>query len=161
MASSNLVLLEHVNLNLPREAAHLAHAVFLERGLGFLEDPRPAAWGKATRLLWADSGLQQLHLPLVAAGNAEGDVAPQVLRGEAGLACASAADAAAVRARLAALAPELEGTRFSLGEDDEGLGEGGFRFVCPFGGRYAVFALAPAPGPCAPRFPPSPSAAPP
>ena len=128
-----LLLLEHVNVNLPRADAAAARAFFLAEGLGMLEDPRPAAMGKAERLLWADAGLQQLHLPLVDAGNAEGDVAPQVLRGEVGLAFASAADVAAVLARLRLLRPQLAGTHFSVPEDG-----GAPRVTCPFGGAYTL-----------------------
>jgi hypothetical protein len=143
--SSNVVLLEHLNLNLPRARAALARDVFLARGLGFAEDPRPRAWAKHERLLWADCGLQQLHLPLVEEGNAEGDAAPQALRGEVGLACASAADARAVRGRLAALAAE-----HGLAPPADGGGGDGadaFTFTCPFGTRFVVFVLAAAPPP--------------
>jgi len=152
MAASNVALLEHINLNLPRARAALARAVFLARGLGFDEDPRPHAWAKHERLLWADCGLQQLHLPLVEEGNAEGDRAPQALRGEVGLACASAADARAVRARLAALAEELALAPPEDAEEAAAGGSGGglsgadaFAFTCPFGTRYIVFVLGASP----------------
>jgi len=148
-----VVLLEHVNLNLPRARSELARDVFLSKGLGFLEDPRPAAWGKADRLLWADAGLQQLHLPLVEEGNAEGDAAPQAVRGCVGVACASAADARAVRARLESLARQRPGVvappvdAAAAGEDD--AGHDACVFTCPFGNRFVVYGL---PEGRAPRF---------
>ena len=157
---SNVALFEHVNLNLPRAQLPLARALFLSRGLGLLEDPRPRAWGKHERLLWADAGLQQLHLPLVEEGNAERDSAPQALRGCLGLACACAADVRAVRARLEALAREVSfaappadlavgGEAVATDDRDE---DAAFAFSCPFGGRYVVFALPRRLGLPAPRF---------
>ena len=62
---SNAMLLEHVNLNLGlgRAAFDLARQ-FLIDGLGLHHDPRPAARGRGESLLWANAGLQQLHLPV-------------------------------------------------------------------------------------------------
>ncbi len=149
--ASNVLLLEHVNLNLPRERTHLARSFYLDEGLGLVEDPRPASMGKEERLLWADAGLQQFHLPLVDEGNAEGDAAPQLLRGEVGLPYASAGAVADVMARVRALTarPAFAGTRLSVADAGE---DGSHTVTCPYGGRYVLFALPPSPGVEEPRL---------
>lgn len=63
MSVSNAMLLEHVNFNLGPDAIDRAEAFFV-RGLGLAKDPRPAERGRGHTLLWANSGLQQFHLPV-------------------------------------------------------------------------------------------------
>lgn len=60
---SNVLLLEHVNLEFSHAYIHEIRKLYLD-GLGFLEDPRPSARNAQDRLLWANAGLTQIHLPL-------------------------------------------------------------------------------------------------
>ena len=58
-AVSNLILLEHVNLELPISSADAARSLY--SALGFSADPRTAL---RNNLHWANAGLCQIHLPL-------------------------------------------------------------------------------------------------
>lgn len=60
---SNVALVEHVNLNVTGAALQPARHL-LCTALGLFEDPRPALRGRVASLLWANCGLQQLHLPV-------------------------------------------------------------------------------------------------
>ena len=60
---SNVALIEHVNLNVSSAALQSARHL-LCTALGLVEDPRPALRGRVASLLWANCGLQQLHLPV-------------------------------------------------------------------------------------------------
>jgi len=62
--SSNILLLEHLNLNVHPLALPDARSFFLEN-LGFMEDPRPRERGRESSLFWANAGLTQIHLPVV------------------------------------------------------------------------------------------------
>ena len=62
--ASNLVLLEHINLNLEPRALPLARAFYID-ALRCGEDPRPRDMlRRESTLLWANLGLQQFHLPV-------------------------------------------------------------------------------------------------
>lgn len=63
MNASNVVLLEHINLNLSRGRLPEARRLFLD-ACGFVEDPRPSERGRIDSLLWVNCGLQQVHLPI-------------------------------------------------------------------------------------------------
>jgi hypothetical protein len=63
MNASNVVLLEHINLNLSPGRLPEARRLFLD-ACGFVEDPRPSERGRIDSLLWVNCGLQQVHLPI-------------------------------------------------------------------------------------------------
>lgn len=60
---SNAALLEHVNFNLAPTALAAARNLYIG-GLGLFTDPRPSRRGRGDTLLWANAGLQQVHLPV-------------------------------------------------------------------------------------------------
>ena len=87
MASSNCVLLEHVNLNINSAPVFTAARRLFIEALGCFDDPRPLSMRGRHKdnLLWANMGLQQFHLPLDLAldtlANAGSDRAMQQLDG--------------------------------------------------------------------------------
>src|SRR5262245_18009843 len=108
----NVVALEHVNTRIPDQ--RLA-TLFYISGLGLTRDPYLMT-GVDNR--WANIGRSQFHLPT---GK------PQVVRGAVGLVLP---DREALLRRLAAIRPELEGTRFAFQEHNEHV-----EAVSPWGNR--------------------------
>jgi len=125
--------LEHVNLNLPIEKSEVARDFFISV-LGCTEDARPKQMGKEMRLLWADCGLQQFHLPLVHGSTT--DIAPQRLRGQSTLALKNrnAIQAALNRIRCN---PSIQVIEI---DEDGGITPFAVRIQCPFGGVYRLVA---------------------
>lgn len=111
----NIVALEHVNLKVADQSqAHL----FYVSGMGFTRDPY-IDFGM--RNMWINLGRQQFHLPV-------GE--PQVLRGVTGIVVPSLAQ---LEARLAQIAPLLEGSRLAWQRDN-----GQLRVTCPWGNTLEV-----------------------
>eukprot|EP00927_Polykrikos_kofoidii_P068990 TRINITY_DN64365_c0_g1_i1.p1 TRINITY_DN64365_c0_g1~~TRINITY_DN64365_c0_g1_i1.p1 ORF type:complete len:348 (-),score=38.80 TRINITY_DN64365_c0_g1_i1:149-1192(-) len=96
--ASPMALLDHVNLNVPVWTPELQHFWF--DAVGFARDPRDqdvykrnnASGGTMTGLVWANIGLQQIHMPV-----GEPEHSLQRLRGTIGLAFR---DLTALRRRL-------------------------------------------------------------
>ncbi|WP_144107413.1 glyoxalase/bleomycin resistance/dioxygenase family protein [Paraburkholderia sp. BCC1886] len=109
----NLMLLEHVNLTIPDQ--RLATAFYVS-GLGLTRDPFLMT---GVTNMWINVGRSQIHLP-------HGDA--QRLRGHVGLIVGGRAS---LIARLRAVNPWLEGTRFGWTERDDRV-----EVVCPWGNRY-------------------------
>jgi len=107
---------------------------FFINTLGFSEDTRPKEMNKEHRLLWADCGLQQFHLPLIPQGSI--DIAPQRLRGEVTLLYRSrkALDKALYRVGENKACRLLEDDKESINEENEA------RISCPFGSIYKLKA---------------------
>jgi hypothetical protein len=140
---SNVALFEHVNINMPADGAATVQRFFVD-GLGCALDPRPADWGKGSRLLWFNAGLSQFHVPLIDPAT-QPDVAPQRVRGLIGL---TAPDVDAVEARLAALQPLFEGSAFSFRRcsDDSAIASDpvpALDVCCPYGNRFRIHAATP------------------
>ncbi|CAH2604722.1 conserved protein of unknown function [Rhodovastum atsumiense] len=116
----NIVEFGHVNVRVPdQRTATLFYVV----GLGLTRDPHLMV---GVDNMWVNVGRSQFHLP---AG------APQLLRGTVGLVLP---DLAALRERLVAVAPRLEGTQFAwrdAGEDVE--------VTCPWGNHFRCHAPQP------------------
>jgi len=115
----NIVELGHVNLRVPDQ--RLA-TIFYVSGLGLTRDPYIMT---GVDNMWVNAGRTQFHLPTGA---------PQVLRGEIGLALP---DLAGLRARLEAVAPLLAGTRHGWAEAYDAL-----LVTCPWGNRLRCHAAA-------------------
>src|SRR3954471_19853690 len=96
--TSNLVLLEHVNLTIPDQIMATA---FYVSGLGLTRDPYLMT---GVENMWVNVGSAQFHLPLRP---------PQVLRGVIGLVLP---DLEALLSRLSAARKHLAGTRFDYRE---------------------------------------------
>lgn len=126
------MFLEHVNLNLPIEKSKEAWDFFIST-LGCREDQRPKQMGKEMRLLWADCGLQQFHLPLVHASTTER--APQRLRGYTTLAFKSRTSLQAALTRIRCN-PSIKVIEI---DEDDGV-PAAVRIQCPFGGVYRLVA---------------------
>jgi len=141
-AMSNVALLEHVNINMPADGAATVQRFFVD-GLGCALDPRPAEWGKSSRLLWFNTGLSQFHVPLIDPAT-QPDVAPQKVRGLIGLV---APDVDAVEARLVALQPGFDGTAFSFRRCYDPATEGdlvpALDVCCPYGNLFRIHAATP------------------
>ena len=132
--TSNLVLLEHLNFNLRSEAVLEGARHLLCHGLGFVEDPRPETeMQRRATLLWANAGLQQLHLPVdrLAGGSMAADA--QALDGEITLAV-PAGTAAAFAAQL-----ERAGAKPVLEADGDG---GGAVAVTALGNAFRLVEVA-------------------
>ena len=117
----NIVQLEHVNLSHDDQARAV---LFYLLGLGLTRDPYMAV---GLDNMWVNIGRSQLHLP---------SRGPQVLRGRVGLVMP---DIAALQQRLAAVAPQLEGTAFAVATNGEGID-----VTCPWGNRFRIHAPDPA-----------------
>jgi hypothetical protein len=117
--ASNILLLEHVNLQIAdQQLATLFYVV----GLQLTRDPYLMV---GLDNMWINVGRMQFHLPTHAS-------APQRLRGIIGL---IVPDLDALEHALAAVAPQLGGTRFSFRREG--------RFVeatCPWGNRFRFHA---------------------
>ncbi len=133
--SSNVRFLEHVNLNVPASERDRAQSFYLS-GLGCASDTR--AFMKGHRLLWANAGLQQFHLPLISG-------VAQVLRGIVEVCVATAADLSDMASRFERLAPSLSSPpslfqwRFEEGGGRKGCGE--LLVTCPFGNKFRVTSV--------------------
>ena len=122
--TSNIVLLEHVNVTQPDQ--RLATAFYVA-GLGFTRDPYLMV---GLQNMWINIGRSQMHLPTNR---------PQRLRGVIGLVVPDLAD---LKQRLERVAPALQGTQFGFAD------HGAFVAVtCPWGNRFRCHAPAPEYGP--------------
>jgi hypothetical protein len=116
----NIVHFEHVNVTVPDP---IKATIFWIMGMGFTRDPYLMV---GVDNMWANIGMQQFHLPTRE---------PQVLRGVAGIVVP---DLEALRQRLDAVKPRLEGTRFKWENEDKHV------FVtCPWGNKLRCHAPGP------------------
>jgi hypothetical protein len=106
----NIVALEHVNVQVPDQS--LA-TLFYVAGLGLTRDPYLMV---GLDNMWVNVGQQQFHLPTGA---------PQVVRGHVGVVLP---DLAELPGRLAAIEPQLAGTKFAYAVEDKHV-----RVVSPWG----------------------------
>ncbi len=113
----NIVEFGHLNIRVPDQRLAI---LFYVTGLGLTRDPYLVT---GVDNAWINVGRCQFHLPVGPA---------QVLRGTVGLVMP---DLAALAARLAAVAPRLDGTRF-----DFSAGADGVDVSCPWGNRIRVHA---------------------
>jgi hypothetical protein len=119
-STSNIVLLEHVNVTIPDQRVA---TLFYVSGLGFTRDPYLMV---GVDNMWINIGRSQMHLPTNR---------PQRLRGVIGLVVPNLAQ---LQQRLQRVAPELEGTGFAFAD------HGSFVSVsCPWGNRFRCHAPAP------------------
>jgi hypothetical protein len=116
----NIVEFGHVNVRVPDQ--RLA-TLFYVMGLGLTRDPYLVV---GIDNMWVNAGRCQFHLPTGA---------PQVLRGTIGLVLP---DLAALRERLAAVAPRLDGTSFAWREAGDAI-----EVTCPWGNRLRCHAPQP------------------
>lgn len=117
-------------MNVPLARSSDVRAFYLT-ALGCREDPRVKAMGKEGRLLWANLGLQQFHLPHV-----EDESGAQRVRGIIGVV---SRDLQASSARLAAAA-----VPFLDVEDGVFDGQRAVEVACPFGNRFRLHQRPPA-----------------
>lgn len=117
----NIVLLEHVNLTQPDQGPT---TLFYIVALGGTRDPYLMV---GLDNMWINYGRHQLHMP-------SRDPQPQRLRGTMGFVVP---DLAALKARLARVAPRLAGTQFSW----RNCG-GHVEATCPWGNRVRCHAPA-------------------
>ncbi len=118
-STSNIVLLEHVNVTVPDQRVA---TLFYVSGLGFTRDPYLMV---GVENMWINIGRNQMHLPTNR---------PQRLRGVIGLVVP---DLTQLEQRLHRIAPDLEGTRFGF------TSQGAFVTVtCPWGNRFRCHAPA-------------------
>jgi catechol 2,3-dioxygenase-like lactoylglutathione lyase family enzyme len=115
-ALSNVVALEHVNVQVPDQARALA---FYVDGLGLTRDPELQT---GTTNMWINVGRSQFHLPT---GK------PQVLRGHVGLVLPGREG---LVERLASLSSEFAGTEFQFSEGEEFV-----EVTSPWGNRFRCF----------------------
>lgn len=113
----NIVELGHVNTRVPDQ--RLA-TLFYVMGLGLTRDPYLTV---GVDNMWINVGSCQFHLPTGPA---------QVVRGTTGLVLP---DLGALRQRLLAVAPRLEGTRFAMRESEDGI-----EVSCPWGNAFRCHA---------------------
>jgi catechol 2,3-dioxygenase-like lactoylglutathione lyase family enzyme len=119
----NIVELGHLNVRVPDQQRAV---IFYVMGLGLTRDPYLVV---GVDNAWMNVGTSQFHLPVGS---------PQVLRGVAGLVMP---DLDALVARLDAIVPRLQGTKFAFVRDGARVD-----VTCPWGNRIRVHA------PDAPRF---------
>ena len=117
---SNIVLLEHVNVQAPDQA--LATLFYLV-GMGFTRDPHMMV---GLENMWVNLGEQQFHLPTNRA---------QVLRGHIGIVTPSLP---ALAEHLKAVEPRLVGTQFAWTDKDSHID-----VTCPWGNQFRCFEPAP------------------
>ena len=116
----NIVLLEHVNLQVPDQA--LA-TLFYIVGLGLTRDPY---FNIGLRNMWANAGEQQFHLP----------VRPvQVIQGHIGIVVP---ELDSLKERLAAVQEPLAGTKFGWSVE-----AGHVSVSCPWGNRFQCYGAGP------------------
>jgi catechol 2,3-dioxygenase-like lactoylglutathione lyase family enzyme len=116
----NIVLLEHVNLQVPDQA--LA-TLFYMVGLGLTRDPY---FNIGVRNMWANAGEQQLHLPIRPA---------QVLHGHIGVVVP---DLESLKERLASIHEPLAKTKFSWTTQSDHVA-----VTCPWGNTFHCYAPNP------------------
>lgn len=116
----NIIALEHVNLAVPDP--RLA-ALFYVAGMGFTRDPYMMVGDDN---MWINLGRQQFHLPTRG---------QHLLRGHVGLVVP---DLGALKARLSAVSPKLDKTRFNVLEQN-----GQLEVSCPWGNRLRCYAPSP------------------
>ena len=112
----NAIHLEHVNVQVPDQ--RLA-TLFYVAGIGLTRDPYLMV---SDSNMWVNAARSQFHLP---SGR------PQVLRGHTAIVIAGRQ---ALLARLAAVAPKLEGTAFGYREHNDHV-----EAICPWGNRLRCF----------------------
>jgi hypothetical protein len=115
----NIVLLEHVNVQIPDQA--LA-TLFYVLGLGLTRDPY---LNVGLNNMWVNAGEQQFHLPTRS---------PQVIDGHIGLVLP---DLDALEIRLAALQDGLKGTHFQWHKNSHSIDA-----TCPWGNQYRCYEPA-------------------
>jgi len=113
----NIVELGHVNVTVPDQK--LATFFYIS-GLGLTRDPYLMT---GLSNMWVNVGRAQFHLPARA---------PQVVRGTTGLVVS---DLAALLHRLHAVQKDLEGSKFSFRETNDGV-----ETTCPWGNRIRCHA---------------------
>lgn len=113
----NMVELGHVNVRVPDQRLAI---LFYVQGLGLTRDPYLQT---GVDNMWVNVGISQFHLPVGPA---------QVLRGTTGLVIP---DPDALEARLRAVAPRLEGTRFAYTRQGDTT-----EVTCPWGNAIRVHA---------------------
>src|SRR3989337_1473217 len=111
----NIVLLEHVNLQIPDQPAAI---LFYVVGLGFTRDPY--LW-VGLENMWINVGEQQFHLPTSQRAH--------VIPGHIGIVLP---DLDQLQGRLKAVQDRLAGTRFTWSVETEG----GVTVNCPWGNRF-------------------------
>ena len=116
----NVVALEHVNLTIPDQATALTFYVL---GLGLTRDPY---MNVGLNNMWVNVGGQQFHLPTRGT---------QKIPGHIGLVLS---DLEALKKRLAAVTPDLEGTRFKWRDAGDHVAVTG-----PWGNRFRCHEAAP------------------
>ncbi|MSP38561.1 MAG: hypothetical protein EXR70_08740 [Deltaproteobacteria bacterium] len=116
----NIVLLEHVNLQVPDQA--LA-TLFYMVGLGLTRDPY---FNIGVRNMWANAGEQQFHLPIRPT---------QVLHGHIGVVLP---DLDSLKERLASVEEPLAQTKFSWSAQADHIA-----VTCPWGNRFRCHAASP------------------
>jgi len=117
---SNIVLLEHVNVQAPDQSLS---TLFYLVGMGFTRDPHMMV---GLENMWVNLGEQQFHLPTNQA---------QVLRGHTGIVTPSLP---ALAERLKAVEPRLEGTQFSWRDEGDYI-----TVTSPWGNEYRCYEPAP------------------
>jgi hypothetical protein len=120
---SNIVSLEHVNLQVPDQAMA---TVFYIVGLGLTRDPY---LNVGLGNMWANVGEQQFHLPTRSAQKISGYI-DLVLP-----------DLDALEERLSSIKPALEGTQFSWSSNQDHVA-----VTCPWGNRFRCHKSGPAYG---------------
>jgi hypothetical protein len=116
----NIVLLEHVNVQVPDQPLAIAFYIV---GLGFTRDPY-LNYGLGN--MWANVGEQQFHLPTRPA---------QVVPGHIGVVIP---DLRVLKDRLASLEKTLAGTQFSWSAEADHLA-----VTCPWGNRFRCYPAGP------------------
>lgn len=116
----NIVLLEHINLQVPDQAMA---TLFYVVGLGFTRDPYLMT---GPENMWINLGEQQFHLPTRGA---------QVIPGHIGLVVP---DLEKLKARLKGIAERLKGSRFSWSAEGDSVA-----VSCPWGNSLRCHAPGP------------------
>ncbi len=116
----NIVLLEHVNVQVPDQAMA---TLFYVVGLGFTRDPYLTV---GLENMWINAGEQQFHLPTRSA---------QVVPGQIGVVVP---DLDLLQGRLKAVQDRLAGTQFVWSVEDDSVS-----VTCPWGNHFRCYAPAP------------------
>ena len=116
----NVVLLEHVNVQVPDQALAIAFYIV---GLGFTRDPY---MNIGLHNMWANVGEQQFHLPTRPA---------QVIHGHIGVVVP---DLGALKERLASVVETLAGTQFRWSVKTDHIA-----VTCPWGNRFQCYLAGP------------------
>ena len=116
----NILMMEHVNVTVPDQQTA---QTFYVAGLGLTRDPYMMV---GPENMWVNIGQQQFHLPTRD---------PQVVRGTVGLVMP---DLEALKQRLVALRPVLDGTSFSCAAEN-----GHVSVTCPWGNHFRVHEPGP------------------